>query len=314
MIQENWRPFSGGFLLVLSLLFYSQTHSLPSLGEFVLHAFMTAGLLLFFGGFGDGESKRETAALRESLGHSIAALNSGSQRLQLVFEQSKRDNEALARLRENSLTEQKLMQNLKMEIAELRSMREKDKAGLEELADNLARASDQAAVLKGQMLTLTKEIAALRARDQGKLTQILPVGILDSKVADLVRWCSAEAADNGDPIASMILSSLQSLAAVRRGNLPGKDAFNYLKALGDSLARLAVRQGWGAEQTCSLFVEWKNVLNDNSGNEYILYVPEIGSPNNTAMMTGASGANVSSVNCWGIRDKDFNIVYPALVG
>ena len=111
----------------------------------------------------------------------------------------------------------------------------------------------------------------------------------------------------------MILASLQSMAAVKRCN-PDGDVAGHLKALGMSLERLATSQNWDAKRSSETFAQWSVVLNNLAWNDYILFVPALGTPVDLEKMSGRTSGNVTRVLCWGILQKRSNkLVRPAEV-
>ena len=182
------------------------------------------------------------------------------------------------------------------------------------MKDKLHESSSKAEALRAQLATLQAEIGALQSAGDAKLARLLPEGVLDSSIGNLVRWSATGASDRGDPIAAMILASLQSMAAVKRCNLPDGDVAGHLRALGTSLERLATSQNWDPKRSSETFAQWSVVLNNLAWNDYILFVPALGTPVDLEKMSGRTSGNVTRVLCWGILQKRSNkLVRPAEV-
>jgi hypothetical protein len=63
-----------------------------------------------------------------------------------------------------------------------------------------------------------------------------------------------------------------------------------------------------------MFSAWARVLNGLSGNNFTLYVPDIGARVRNDTMTGLHDGTVSEVHCWGVRNHKQGIAYLAEVG
>lgn len=304
MLKENARPFGILITILALLLAFRQSEVLAI--ELLLHALAVAGLLLAFHQGDNGDPK--------AYEDSVAELRSVSSVLRSSINQALENEKILARLRKEAAEQQKVMQTLNAELEKERSLRREEVAKFNELKDKLHEASSKAEALKAQLAASREEIVAMQAAGDAKLARLLPEGILDSSIGDLVRWSAVVSSDHGDPVAAMILASLQSMAAVKRCNLPDGDVAGHLRALGVSLERLAASKNWDAHRSAETFAQWSTVLNNLPWNDYILYVPLLGAQVDLENMSGRTSGNVTRVLCWGIRHKRSNkLVRPAEV-
>ena len=245
---------------------------------------------------------------------SIAEFKSATGTIRSAINQALDNERELARLRKDALEVQKVLKDRTAERDFERTSRLGDVAKLGALEANLRKSATDVEALRAQLATLQAEIGALQAAGDAKLARLLPEGVLDSSIGGLVRWSAAGASDRGDPVSAMILASLQSMAAVKRCNLPDGDVAGHLRALGTSLERLATSQNWDAKRSSETFAQWSVVLNNLAWNDYILFVPALGTPVDLEKMSGRTSGNVTRVLCWGILQKRSNkLVRPAEV-
>ncbi len=313
ILKEHARLFWGIFIIVLGLMLASR-QSQSVLSDLVLNAIVFAGLLLVIHGGGAGDSKSQGAAMNQAQANAIAELKAATSEIPSAIKRALENEKELARLRKDVLEVQKLLKDRTAERDGERAYRAQDAIKLSALEEALRKSAIDAEALQAQLSTLRKEIGAMQAAGDAKLARILPEGVLDSSIGELVRWSAAGASDRGDPIAAMILASLQSMAAVKRCNLPDGDVAGHLRALGMSLERLATSQNWDAKRSSETFAQWSVVLNNLAWNDYILFVPALGAPVDLDKMSGRTSGNVTRVLCWGILQKRSNkLVRPAEV-
>jgi hypothetical protein len=313
ILKEHARLFWGIFIILLGLMLASR-QSQSVLSDLVLNAVVFAGLLLVIHGGGAGDSKSQGAAMNQAQANAIAELKAATSEIPSAIKRALENEKELARLRKDVLEVQKLLKDRTAERDGERAYRAQDAVKLSALEEALRKSAIDAEALQAQLSTLLKEIGAMQAAGDAKLARILPEGVLDSSIGELVRWSAAGASDRGDPIAAMILASLQSMAAVKRCNLPDGDVAGHLRALGMALERLATSQNWDAKRSSETFAQWSVVLNNLSWNDYILFVPALGTPVDLEKMSGKTSGNVTRVLCWGIMQKRSNkLVRPAEV-
>lgn len=313
ILKEHARLFWGIFIILLGLMLASR-QSQSVLSDLVLNAVVFAGLLLVIHGGGAGDSKSQGAAMNQAQANAIAELKAATSEIPSAIKRALENEKELARLRKDVLEVQKLLKDRTAERDGERAYRAQDAVKLSALEEALRKSAIDAEALQAQLSTLLKEIGAMQAAGDAKLARILPEGVLDSSIGELVRWSAAGASDRGDPIAAMILASLQSMAAVKRCNLPDGDVAGHLRALGMALERLATSQNWDAKRSSETFAQWSVVLNNLSWNDYILFVPALGTPVDLEKMSGRTSGNVTRVLCWGIMQKRSNkLVRPAEV-
>jgi hypothetical protein len=313
ILKEHARLFWGIFIILLGLMLASR-QSQSVLSDLVLNAVVFAGLLLVIHGGGAGDSKSQGAAMNQAQANAIAELKAATSEIPSAIKRALENEKELARLRKDVLEVQKLLKDRTAERDGERAYRAQDAVKLSALEEALRKSAIDAEALQAQLSTLLKEIGAMQAAGDAKLARILPEGVLDSSIGELVRWSAAGASDRGDPIAAMILASLQSMAAVKRCNLPDGDVAGHLRALGMALERLATSQNWDAKRSSETFAQWSVVLNNLSWNDYILFVPALGTPVDLEKMSGRTSGNVTRVLCWGILQKRSNkLVRPAEV-
>ncbi len=313
ILKEHARLFWGIFIIVLGLMLASR-QSQSVLSDLVLNAIVFAGLLLVIHGGGAGDSKSQGAAMNQAQANAIAELKAATSEIPSAIKRALENEKELARLRKDVLEVQKLLKDRTAERDGERAYRAQDAIKLSALEEALRKSAIDAEALQAQLSTLRNEIGAMQAAGDAKLARILPEGVLDSSIGELVRWSAAGASDRGDPIAAMILASLQSMAAVKRCNLPDGDVAGHLRALGMSLERLATSQNWDAKRSSETFAQWSVVLNNLAWNDYILFVPALGAPVDLDKMSGRTSGNVTRVLCWGILQKRSNkLVRPAEV-
>ncbi len=313
ILKEHARLFWGIFIIVLGLMLASR-QSQSVLSDLVLNAIVFAGLLLVIHGGGAGDSKSQGAAMNQAQANAIAELKAATSEIPSAIKRALENEKELARLRKDVLEVQKLLKDRTAERDGERAYRAQDAIKLSALEEALRKSAIDAEALQAQLSTLRNEIGAMQAAGDAKLARILPEGVLDSSIGELVRWSAAGASDRGDPIAAMILASLQSMAAVKRCNLPDGDVAGHLRALGMSLERLATSQNWDAKRSSETFAQWSVVLNNLPWNDYILFVPALGAPVDLDKMSGRTSGNVTRVLCWGILQKRSNkLVRPAEV-
>ena len=71
---------------------------------------------------------------------------------------------------------------------------------------------------------------------------------------------------------------------------------------------------WELVNHLILLAQWSVVLNNLAWNDYILFVPALGTPVDLEKMSGRTSGNVTRVLCWGILQKRSNkLVRPAEV-
>jgi hypothetical protein len=313
ILKEHARLFWGIFIVVLGLMLASR-QSQSVLSDLVLNAIVFAGLLLVLHGGGAGGSKSQSAAMNQAQANAIAELKAATSEIPSAIKRALENEKELARLRKDVLEVQKLLKDRTAERDGERAYRAQDAIKLSALEEALRKSATDAEALQAQLSTLRKEIVAMQAAGDAKLARILPEGVLDSPIGELVRWSAAGASDRGEPVAAMILASLQSMAAVKRCNLPDGDVAGHLRALGMSLERLATSQNWDAKRSSETFAQWSVVLNNLAWNDYILFVPALGAPVDLEKMSGRTSGNVTRVLCWGILQKRSNkLVRPAEV-
>ena len=312
ILKENARPFGILITIVALLLAFRQAEVLAI--ELLLHALVVAGLLLAIHQGDSGATKSQDLAMIKAQADSIAEFKSATGTIRSAINQALDNERELARLRKDALEVQKVLKDRTAERDFERTSRLGDVAKLGALEANLRKSANDVEALRAQLATLQAEIGALQAAGDAKLARLLPEGVLDSSIGDLVRWSATGASDRGDPIAAMILASLQSMAAVKRCNLPDGDVAGHLRALGTSLERLATSQNWDAKRSSETFAQWSVVLNNLAWNDYILFVPALGTPVDLEKMSGRTSGNVTRVLCWGILQKRSNkLVRPAEV-
>ena len=312
ILKENARPFGILITIVALLLAFRQAEILAI--ELLLHALVVAGLLLALHQGESGANKSQEMAMIKAQADSIAEFKSATGTIRSAINQALENEKILARLRREAAEEQKVMQDLRAELEKERGSRREEVAKFNEMKDKLHESSSKAEALKAQLATLHDEIRIMQAAGDAKLARLLPEGVLDSSIGNLVRWSATGASDRGDPVAAMILASLQSMAAVKRCNLPDGDVAGHLRALGTSLERLATSQNWDAKRSSETFAQWSVVLNNLAWNDYILFVPALGTPVDLEKMSGRTSGNVTRVLCWGILQKRSNkLVRPAEV-
>ena len=312
ILKENARPFGILITIVALLLAFRQAEVLAF--ELLLHALVVAGLLLAIHQGDSGATKSQDLAMIKAQADSIAEFKSATGTIRSAINQALENEKILARLRREAAEEQKVMQDLRAELEKERGSRREEVAKFNEMKDKLHESSSKAEALRAQLATLQAEIGALQSAGDAKLARLLPEGVLDSSIGNLVRWSATGASDRGDPIAAMILASLQSMAAVKRCNLPDGDVAGHLRALGTSLERLATSQNWDPKRSSETFAQWCVVLNNLAWNDYILFVPALGTPVDLEKMSGRTSGNVTRVLCWGILQKRSNkLVRPAEV-
>jgi hypothetical protein len=313
ILKEHARLLLGVLIIVVGLLLASR-QSQALLIDLVLHGLVFAGLLLAIQAGEPGDAKSQGAAMTQAQAEAIADLRSATDAIPAAIKQAVENERELGRLRKDILEVQKLLKERTAERDSERALRTKDAVTLAKLEERLRESVTDAEALRAQMATLRAEIGALQAAGDAKLARLLPEGVLDSSIGDLVRWSATVASERGDPIAAMILASLQSMAAVKRCNLPEGDVAGHLRALGTSLERLATAQNWDAKRSSETFAQWSVVLNNLSWNDYILFVPALGTPVDLEKMSGRTSGNVTRVLCWGILQKRSNkLVRPAEV-
>ena len=306
ILKEYARPLLGVLLIVLGLLLAAR-QSQAVLIDLVLHGVMFAGLLLAIYAREPGDVNSQGMAQTQAQAEALADLKS-------AIKKALENDREIGRLRADALEVQKLLKDRTMERDQERALRTADAAKLGALEANLRKSATEAEVLQARLATLQEEIRGLQAAGDAKLARLLPEGVLDSPIGGLVRWSATGASDRGDPIAAMILASLQSMAAVKRCNLPEGDVAGHLRTLGMSLERLATSQNWDAKRSSETFAQWSVVLNNLSWNDYILFVPALGTPVDLEKMSGRTSGNVTRVLCWGILQKRSNkLVRPAEV-
>jgi len=312
ILKENARPFGILITIVALLLAFRQAEVLAI--ELLLHALVVAGLLLAIHQGDSGATKSQDLAMIKAQADSIAEFKSATGTIRSAINQALDNERELARLRKDALEVQKVLKDRTAERDFERTSRLGDVAKLGALEANLRKSATDVEALRAQLATLQAEIGALQAAGDAKLARLLPEGVLDSSIGGLVRWSAAGASDRGDPVSAMILASLQSMAAVKRCNLPDGDVAGHLRALGTSLERLATSQNWDAKRSSETFAQWSVVLNNLAWNDYILFVPALGTPVDLEKMSGRTSGNVTRVLCWGILQKRSNkLVRPAEV-
>lgn len=312
ILKENARPFGILITIVALLLAFRQAEVLAI--ELLLHALVVAGLLLAIHQGDSGATKSQDLAMIKAQADSIAEFKSATGTIRSAINQALDNERELARLRKDALEVQKVLKDRTAERDFERTSRLGDVAKLGALEANLRKSATDVEALRAQLATLQAEIGALQAAGDAKLARLLPEGVLDSSIGNLVRWSATGASDRGDPVAAMILASLQSMAAVKRCNLPDGDVAGHLRALGTSLERLATSQNWDAKRSSETFAQWSVVLNNLAWNDYILFVPALGTPVDLEKMSGRTSGNVTRVLCWGILQKRSNkLVRPAEV-
>lgn len=312
ILKENARPFGILITIVALLLAFRQAEVLAI--ELLLHALVVAGLLLAIHQGDSGATKSQDLAMIKAQADSIAEFKSATGTIRSAINQALDNERELARLRKDALEVQKVLKDRTAERDFERTSRLGDVAKLGALEANLRKSATDVEALKAQLATLQAEIGALQAAGDAKLARLLPEGVLDSSIGGLVRWSATGASDRGDPVSAMILASLQSMAAVKRCNLPDGDVAGHLRALGTSLERLATSQNWDAKRSSETFAQWSVVLNNLAWNDYILFVPALGTPVDLEKMSGRTSGNVTRVLCWGILQKRSNkLVRPAEV-
>jgi hypothetical protein len=313
ILKEHTRLLLGVLIIVLGLLLaFRQSQAV--LIDLVLNAVVVAGLLLAIHGGGSGDAKSQGAAMTQAQAEVIAELKSATSAIPSAINRALEIERELGRLRKDALEVQKVLKERTSERDQERALRTEDAVTLAKLEEHLRKSATDVEALRAQLATLQAEIGAMQAAGDAKLARLLPEGVLDSSIGDLVRWSAAVASDRGDPIAAMILASLQSMAAVKRCNLPEGDVAGHLRALGTSLERLATSQNWDAKRSSETFAQWSVVLNNLAWNDYILFVPALGTPVDLEKMSGRTSGNVTRVLCWGILQKRSNkLVRPAEV-
>jgi len=312
MLKKNARPFGILIIIVALLLALRQSEVLAI--DLLLHAFVVAGLLLAIHQGDAGVAKSHDSAMTKAQADSIADFKSATASIRSAISQALDNERELARLRKDALEVQKVLKVRTDERDNVRASRLEDAAKIGALEATARKSATEVQALQAQLAGLRDEVGAMQAAGDAKLARLLPEGVLDSSIGDLIRWSAAGASDHGDPVAAMILASLQSMAAVKRCNLPDGDVAGHLKALGMSLERLATSQNWDAKRSSETFAQWSMVLNNLSWNDYILFVPTLGTPVDLEKMSGRTSGNVTRVLCWGILQKRSNkLVRPAEV-
>lgn len=313
ILKERARLILGFLIIVLGLLLASR-QSQALLFDLVLHGLVLAGLLLAIHQGDSSATKSQDMAMIKAQAEVIAELKSATSAIPVAINRALEIERELGRLRKDALEVQKVLKERTSERDQERALRTEDAVKLAKLEEDLRKSANDVEALRAQLATLQAEIGALQSAGDAKLARLLPEGVLDSSIGGLVRWSATGASDRGDPIAAMILASLQSMAAVKRCNLPDGDVAGHLRALGTSLERLATSQNWDAKRSSETFAQWSVVLNNLAWNDYILFVPALGAPVDLEKMSGRTSGNVTRVLCWGILQKRSNkLVRPAEV-
>lgn len=314
ILKEHARLLLGVLLIVLGLLLAArQTQAV--LIDLVLHGLVIAGLLLaIHAREPEGGPESQGVAMTQAQAEVIAELKSATSAIPSAINRALEIDRELRRLRNDALEVQKVLKERTSERDQERAFRKEDAIKLVKLEEDLRKSANDVEAKQARLETLQAEIGALQAAGDAKLARLLPEGVLDSPIGGLVRWSATGASDRGDPIAAMILASLQSMAAVKRCNLPEGDVAGHLRTLGMSLERLATSQGWDAKRSSETFAQWSVVLNNLAWNDYILFVPALGTPVDLEKMSGRTSGDVTRVLCWGILQKRSNkLVRPAEV-
>ena len=310
--KKNARPFGILIIIVALLLGFRQSEVLAI--DLLLHAFVVAGLLLAIHQGDTGVAKSHDSAMTKAQAEAIAELKLATSDIPSAIKRALEIERELVRLRKDALDVQKLLKDRTDERDKVRASMLEDAAKIGALEATVRKSATEVQALQAQLAGLRDEVGTMQAAGDAKLARLLPEGVLDSSIGDLVRWSAAGASDHGNPVAAMILASLQSMAAVKRCNLPDGDVAGHLKALGMSLERLATSQNWDAKLSSETFAQWSTVLNNLSWNDYILFVPTLGTPIDLEKMSGRTSGNVTRVLCWGILQKRSNkLVRPAEV-
>ena len=305
-------------LLVIPLYYAAPRTNLSPLAQVLLHFSITLGLLMFFDFMRGGEQPPEggdsivlkdvakelknLASIQKDVPGQVRFLYYASQDVSKI-------DDLKAQLRSESEKSTIYL----AELTEVRGLVADHEMRFRELEEELDRRLKQASELENQLKYSLSELELLKDSQEQRLGRIFPAELLSSEVGESVRW-SSEAATQQDFIATAIFSCLQSLFASQLDPEASEQSLDCLRTLGRALSKMARREGWSSARRHEMFSAWARVLNGLSGNNFTLYVPDIGARVRNDTMTGLHDGTVSEVHCWGVRNHKQGIAYLAEVG